>query len=61
MAESLYKMTEEQVPVTAIKFIRQTKEGEFTEVIPVQISSPRVDDLREPDYEEGVCCFSYTG
>jgi len=43
----------------SMKFIIETQDGEYTEVIPYQIVNARTGDLREPDYnEELVCCFS---
>jgi hypothetical protein len=42
-----------------LTFLKKTKEGEFTEVRPVDLTYVRVSESTEPDYEEEAYFFSY--
>ena len=43
-----------------IRFLKRTKDGEFTEIPPVSVTFARVSEAREPDYEDEAYSYSYT-
>ena len=43
-----------------IKFLKRTKDGEFTEVPPASIRFTRIPEERQPVYEDEEYSYSYT-
>ena len=43
-----------------IKFLKETKEGKFTEIPPITVTLARIIEKREPDYQEENYHYSYS-